>query len=322
MKNFRKISIVALILGVIGITVLIGWFGAARVAHAILSVGPLPFFLFCCWQVIVMAFLGLVWWVVAPRGIGHPAAFVRGRMVRDSAGSCLPFSVLGGLVAGARAVSLQGIRWHVAAVSTIVDITTEFGSEMAFAAMALVILLVAGPSPHIRLLAEIGLGVAAVGMVALVRLQHGVAPLFASMGKRMLAPWIAQGEIDLGAESELAESYGDRRNLALGTVMHFAGWMGKGFGNWIAFHLLGVGLSLWDAFAIEGLLHAALALAIAIPGYAGAQEAGYIALGSLFGVPADLCLSVSLIRRARDVAIGIPVLLLWQVVEVKRLKQQ
>lgn len=320
MKNFRKISVVALILGLLVVTILIGWLGAGKVVHAILSVGPWQFGYFCLLQLAVMVFLGVVWWVVAPAGIRRLGAFIRGRLVRDSAGSCLPFSVLGGLVAGARAVSLYQVDWHVAAVSTIVDITTEFAAEIAFAAIGLVILLVGVHSHQVHLAAEIGLGVAFVGMVLVVRLQHGVAPIFVSMGKRMLAPWIAQGEIDLGAESELTASYGNPRTLALGTLLHFFGWLGKGLGNWLAFHLLGVGLPLVDALAMEGLLHAALALAIAVPGYAGVQEAGYIGLGALFGVPPDLCLSASLIRRARDMSIGIPVLLLWQLVEVKRLK--
>ena len=321
MKNFRKISVVALILGLIVATALIGWFGAGRVLHAILSVGPWQFGLFVGLQLSVMIYLGIVWWVIAPPGVGTLGRFVRGRMVRDSAGSCLPFSVLGGLVAGARAVNLYGVSWHVAAVSTIVDITTEFAAEIAFAAIGLVILLLGDHGPRIHLAAEIGLGVAVVGTILLVRLQHGVAPIFVSMGRRMLAPWIAQGQIDLGAESELTASYGNRRRLTFGTLLHFFGWLGKGLGNWLAFHLLGVHLSLTDALAIEGLLHAALALAVAVPGYAGVQEAGYIGLGALFGVPADLCLSVSLIRRARDMSIGIPVLLLWQFIEVKRLKQ-
>ena len=154
----------------------------------------------------------------------------------------------------------------------------------------------------------------------MIRLQHGVAPLFAALGKRMLGPWIAQGQIDLGAEAELTAVYGKKRTLALGTVLHLLGWVGKGIGNWIAFLLLGVHLSLSGALAIEGLLHVALVVAVVIPGYAGVQEAGYIALGGLFGVPAELCLAVSLLRRSRDIAIGIPVLALWQLVEVRRLR--
>jgi hypothetical protein len=50
------------------------------------------------------------------------------------------------------------------------------------------------------------------------------------------------------------------------------------------------------------------------------QEAGYVALGALFGVPPDIAIAVSLIRRARDVTLGVPILLVWQLVEVRRLR--
>jgi putative membrane protein len=318
-KNLRKISLAALILGVTGAIFLVGFFGFARVTHAILAVGLAKFALFAAWQLITMAFLGVAWWVVAATD-HNPLPYAWGRMVRDSAGSCLPFSVLGGLVIGARAVTLCGISWHRAAVSTIVDVTTEFAAEIAFAGLGLVILLITVNSPGIRLPAEIGLGLAVVALIAVTFLQHGVAPIFVALGKRLLGPWIEQGKIDFGAEAELTETYGKKHILALGTVLHILGWVAKGLGNFIAFHLLGVEISLWAALAIEGLLHAALAGAVIIPGYAGVQEAGYIGLGALWGVPAELCLEVSLLRRARDIALGIPILLVWQIVEVKRLK--
>ena len=38
----------------------------------------------------------------------------------------------------------------------------------------------------------------------------------------------------------------------------------------------------------------------------------------IFGVPPELSLAVSLIRRARDLTVGIPILLLWQFLEVRR----
>jgi hypothetical protein len=63
-----------------------------------------------------------------------------------------------------------------------------------------------------------------------------------------------------------------------------------------------------------------MAAGILIPGYAGVQEAGYVLLGSIFGVPPEISLGVSLVRRGRDIAIGIPILLVWQFIEARNLK--
>ena len=55
-----------------------------------------------------------------------------------------------------------------------------------------------------------------------------------------------------------------------------------------------------------------------VPSGLGVQEGAYALLGPLFGLPADAALALSLLKRARDLAIGIPLLLGWQVIESRR----
>jgi putative membrane protein len=241
-------------------------------------------------------------------------------MVRDSAASCLPFSPVGGFVIGARAITLHGIAWPVAAISTVVDLTAEFASEILFALGGLLILLGRTSNAAVIRPVEIGVGVALVAGIAVLRLQRGVAPLFMKLGTRLFGQWFGGAEHEGISAVQLTATYGDSTRLALCTVIHLAGWFGKGLGNWIAFRLLGSDLDLMGALAIEGLLHVVMATAVLIPGYAGVQEAGYVALGSLFGVSPEIALGVSLLRRARDIAIGIPIILFWQLVEVRRLR--
>ncbi len=67
-------------------------------------------------------------------------------------------------------------------------------------------------------------------------------------------------------------------------------------------------------------MDALVAAAFFVPGSAGVQEAGYVGLGAAFGVPPDMALGVSLLRRARDLALGVPILLAFQWVELRRLR--
>jgi glycosyltransferase 2 family protein len=322
-RHLRKLPIALAIAGLVLATVLVGVFGFDRIAKAMLSVGAPGFALFCAWQLLVIAMLGTAWRAIAPATRTHALAiFVWGRMVRDSAASCLPFSQVGGFVLGARAVTLHGISRSVATISTVVDITAEFATEILFAAGGLVILLCRTSNLAFALPAEIGLGVALIAAAAVFWLQRGVVPILIRLGRRILGSWLkndgsARPEV---SEAELAAMYGNSGRLALGAALHLLGWIGKGAGNWIAFWLLGSNVGLVDALAIEGLLHVILATAILIPGYAGVQEAGYVGLGAIFGVPPEISLSVSLIRRARDIAIGIPILLIWQFFEMRRLR--
>jgi putative membrane protein len=321
MKNFKLLSVGLAVLGVAGATILVGWFGFDRVAGAVLSAGGKGFAAFCAWQLAVMAMLGLAWRVVVPISGGRSfPIFAWGRMVRDSAAACLPFSPVGGFVIGARAVTLHGIAWPVAAVSTIVDLTAEFAAEIIFAVGGLCVLLGRTSDAAIVSWAELAIGVALVTVIAVLKLQRGIAPLFIKLGKRLLGQWFGGAEPDGISAVQLTALCGDSVRLALCTALHVLGWVGKGFGNWIAFRLLGSDLDLMGALAIEGLLHIVMATAVLIPGYAGVQEAGYVGLGAMFGVPPEIALGVSLLRRARDIAIGIPILLIWQSIEVRRLR--
>jgi uncharacterized membrane protein YbhN (UPF0104 family) len=70
--------------------------------------------------------------------------------------------------------------------------------------------------------------------------------------------------------------------------------------------------------AIESLLFAIRNAAFMVPSGLGVQEGAYALLGPLFGLPPEAALALSLLKRARDVAIGVPVLLSWQILEGKR----
>jgi len=321
MSNFRTLSVGLAVLGLMGGTALAAWFGFAPIGKAILSVGAGGFVLFCAWQLATMALLGVGWWLVAPDSARSLSAMIWGRMVRDSAGSCLPFSQVGGFLLGARAASLHGLAWGVVTISMVVDLTAEFISELIFAAAGLLVLLhhMADGTKTLPLAAAIA-GVLGLGY-AVFRLHGKVLPVLVRFGERILGDW-AKGGLTGASAGDLASLYSQSGRLVAATLVHLLGWGAKGVGNWLAFRLLGADLSLIDALAIEGLLHALLIPAFVIPGYAGVQEAGYAGLGALFGLSPEISIGVSLLRRARDIALGIPILLAWQLWEVRRLRIQ
>jgi len=73
---------------------------------------------------------------------------------------------------------------------------------------------------------------------------------------------------------------------------------------------------LW-VLAIESLIFTVRSVAFAVPGAIGFQEAAYVLVGPMFGLPPETALALSIAKRARDVAIGAPALLAWQVIEVR-----
>ena len=91
--------------------------------------------------------------------------------------------------------------------------------------------------------------------------------------------------------------------------------MSAAFGTWLALALIGSPIPFAAAVAIESLLCAARSATPFVPAAIGVQEAGYAVMMPLFGLPAEIGLAVSLLKRAREIAVGVPVLLSWQVAE-------
>ncbi len=318
----KKLPIALALAGLLLGTVLIGWFGFGRVITGMRRVGWQDFALIIGWQLALFVVLGLAWDAITPpRESRRPWVFIWARMVRDASTNCLPFSQVGGFVFGARAATLHGVSWSLATASTVVDVTAEFLAQLAFTAIGLGILLARAPNSSLAVPLEVGLGLAVMAGAALIWLQQGAAPLFARLGRRIAGRWFddAQDRVEV-LQAELALIYGHTVRLAIGFVVHLLGWLGTGVAGWITYRALGVPIDFDDALAIEAVLSAMAAMAFLVPVNAGVQEAGYAGLGAIFGVPPELSLGVSLVRRARDLAVGVPILLIWQYFEMQRLR--
>ncbi len=289
-------------------------------AEATLSVGGRGFALVCAWQLVLFAGLGLCWFVLRPADrFWRPWLLVWGRMVRDAAGNCLPFSQAGGFVFGAQALAAQGVSWPAATATTIVDLTGEFLAQIGLILIGVLILAARAPGSSMLLPVSLGLVAAlAVGLV-FIWMQRGARSPVMALSRRILGSFRDDAALQVATVQQgLAAIYAAPWRVALCTGLHLLCWIGTGFASWLAFRLLGAELDFTGALAIEALLHAVLAAGFLVPGYAGVQEAAYAAVGALFGQPPELSLGVSLLRRARDIALGVPILLLWQAVELRR----
>jgi putative membrane protein len=318
----KRVSFVLALLGVLGALLLVSYFGFGNVVSAVGRIGWPEFGLIVGWQLVLFVVLGVAWDMIVPaRTMRRPWVFVWGRMVRDASANCLPFSQVGAFVFGARAVTLHGVEWHTATASTVVDVTAEFLAQIAFTGIGLSILLARAPRSGLAVPVEVGISLAVLGAFGFVWVQKGAAPIFARIGRRIAGNWFADAKERIEVvQGELGLIYGHTGKLALGFIVHLIGWIGTGLAGWITYHALGSTIDFDDALAIEALLSAAAAVAFLVPVNAGVQEAGYAGLGAIFGVPPELSLAVSLVRRARDVVIGVPILLIWQYVEMRRLR--
>lgn len=75
---------------------------------------------------------------------------------------------------------------------------------------------------------------------------------------------------------------------------------------YLAATFVGSPVTVVEAVVLESLVGIVRAAAFLIPGALGVQEGGFILLGALFGLTPDNALAISLIRRACELALGIP----------------
>jgi len=113
--------------------------------------------------------------------------------------------------------------------------------------------------------------------------------------------------------------YRQRGRVALSFWLHLVGWCASGAWLWLVFRALGVPIAFSSALGVQSLLEALRSAMVFIPAGVGVQEAGYAALVPLFGLSPETGIAVSVLRRARDVVVGVPVLLAWQWIEARRM---
>jgi putative membrane protein len=153
------------------------------------------------------------------------------------------------------------------------------------------------------------------GSIAFIVLQRRGLGLAQKLAERFLPEAAKRAE---NFRHAIDAIYENPKRLALSSFFHLIGWIASAFGIWLTVRLIGGHLDFGGAVAIEAILSALRSAAVVVPGALGVQEAGYAMLMPLFGLPAEIGLAVSLLKRAREVVLGVPVLLIWQGIEGHR----
>lgn len=88
--------------------------------------------------------------------------------------------------------------------------------------------------------------------------------------------------------------------FGLSFLAYLCGWMTDTLEILIVSYLLGMPVDWSQAIAVEAFISVAKALGLFIPGALGVQEAGFVFLFLLFGLPAALGVSYAIFRRGRE----------------------
>jgi putative membrane protein len=309
------------VLGLALIGYLLTHIGLRAVLAAAASIGAGGFGLLCVFAFVVFAVLGPAWYVLLPRST-HPslAVIVWARMVRDAASESLPFSQVGGMILGVRAAALFGMPTRLSVASMIVDVTTELLGQLLYVGFGLLLLVLHGTRSSEAMAVErsilIGLGIAALGGTAFLAMQRrGLSWLSGKLAGRVFP---ASAAYMAGIAADLRDIHRSPLRIVLSACIHFCAWNAAALTTWVAFRLIGQQVQISAVISLESLVYAVRSVAFFVPNALGVQEAAYAVLAPLLGIGPQYALAVSLLRRARDLTIGIPILLVYQLLEGRR----
>lgn len=297
------------------------------------------------WQGIVIVILSWAWHVICPDV--NMGRLTWARFLRESAATCLPFSQVGGILLSIRAVCFKGYVYlknpeNLSVARgigiNIVDITTETLSQIAFIIIGICLLIlgqyhetlrdinIPGLAINLKWLIIMGIFLLLIGITSMIWSQRQ-GSAFIKKAVNFLSKHIAhqwEDQISANADSlqqTLNQIWSSPKNVLFSCIIHFIGWMAGAVGTWICYAFLGTHISFQAAITIESLVCVAMSIGFLVPASVGIQEGAYVIMGSIFGIDPHLSFSLSLIRRARDILIGIPVLLIWQIAEIHYLRK-
>jgi putative membrane protein len=322
MRVIKHTGVAAWFVGFAALVGLMAWSGADLVVQAVASVG-VGVCLVVLVRVATVSVAGAGWWMLFSPSTRPPLRIcVLLRIVREAANTLLPMAQVGGDLIGARLLTFWGVRGPLAAANIIVDILMQAATQFQFAVIGLVTLIFLVGDGTVARSAATGLAIAAVALCGFYLAQRRSGQrIFAFVLGRLAGDrkWQVHGTVDQVYQN-LAVIYADRQRLFASGAVHLVGWVIGLLEVYVALALMGHPINLGEALVIESLIHAVRGAAFAIPGALGAQEGGIVVLCAIFGIPADQALALSLLKRVADLAVGIPGLLAWQVLEGGRLR--
>lgn len=314
----KFLPLALVVLGSAAIAALVIHFGAGAVAAALIAVGLRGFASVAAIHAALIATMGLAWAALLPDA--RPWVAVWGRFVRDSGSEVLPLSQVGGYVLGTRAVALAGVPATQGAASTIVDVTLEFVSQLAYVALGLVWLLhlrTEGVAPGFVVL---GLAVASSLALALIVVQRRGIRSIDRIARFLGQGWAERTAAGAAALHQALDTiYRRRGGIWLSFLLHLSCWIASASEIWVALWFAGRPLPFGSVMVIESLVYAIRSTAFFVPNSVGVQEGAYVLLGGAFGLSPEMALALSFLKRARDLVIGLPVISLWQAVEGGRI---
>ncbi len=326
MKAPGKIQITIWSLGLAGaalFTFLLIRQGASQVGMAFAAAGW-AIAAVVAYHFVVPVFLDAVaWWVLFPKPDRLPLRkLLWMRWIGESVSTLVPSAAVGGDVVRARLAAINGTPLPIAAGSVLVDLTLGVFTQALFTVLGLVLLIDVTEQRNFVRPTLVGTLIGVVGVAVFYFVQRlGMFRFLALIVARLANSPEWQSLVQSGEtlDRTIRTLYARRRAVIMCCLWTITSLVAGSGEIWIALHALNLHATFVNALILQSMVLTIRSAAFAVPGGLGVQEGGYLFVGNLLGIPGDAAFALSLIARVRELAIGIPGLISWQLIEARRL---
>lgn len=318
--HLKRASWIAFIAGLTIFVALMIYHGVGDIAAALAVAGASGLALIAASHLIPLASEAIGWGFLFERD-RRPGfrTLLWGRWIGEAVDTLLPVAQIGGNLVRIRLFMKLGLPATLVAASLVADTTLSVVTLIGLTLLGLVILTSYVAADGVAtpiFLAMLVLGILIGGFY--VAQQRGLFGILARVVQNFAGP--LDGALIDGAnaiDKETLGIYARRKDVLLSTFWLAAAWLLGTLEIWLALWLLGYPMGLVEAFIIEGLVQGIRASAFLVPAGLGIQEGGFLLVGTVLSLPADVALALALTRRVREFVFGIPGLLAWQWFEIR-----
>ena len=276
------------------------------------------------YHLVVPVFLDtLAWWVLFPRSDRLPLRkLLWMRWIGESVSTLVPSAAVGGDLVRARLAAISGAPLPIAAATVLVDLTLGVFTQAAFTILGVILLVGVTGQKNFVGPTLIGTLIGVAGVVGFYFVQRrGMFGFLAKIVARLAnsPEWqslVAGGQT---LDQTVRALYARRKAVVACCAWTIVSLVAGSGEIWIALHALGLHATVANAVILQSMVLTIRSAAFAVPSGLGVQETGYYFVGQLLGIPDYLAITLALIARVRELALGIPGVICWQLIEGRRL---
>jgi putative membrane protein len=314
----------AIIGGIVGLCLsawLLESYGVGRILDLLHHAGWLGILAVIAFHLVQILFSALGWRVIAGPTVPRPGlrTYMVMRWIREGVNNLLPVGQIGGEFVVARLLQRSGMKLAPAIAGTVADLTMEMVTQIVFTLLGLLLLLYTVGDGGIAAYIASGLVIATLVAAGFfgsqwLGLASGIEKGLIRLGRSF--GWSATANVT-GLHDALIGCYRSPSRVALAALWQMVSWLLGGIEVCLALHFLGHDVGIVPGLIIESLGQALKAVGFAVPGALGVQEGGYIVICQMFGLSPEMAIALSLMKRLREVALGVPGLLAWHRAEAR-----